>query len=64
MQDLIREYQAAADKLESRIKELTKLRKQARGNDAVILEKRIEVLQKEYWDICDTIGDMSLSQKR
>lgn len=64
MQDLIREYQAAADKLESRIKELTKLRRQTRGNDAVILEKRIEVLQKEYWDICDTIRDMSLSQKR
>lgn len=64
MQDLIREYQATANELESRIKELTGRKEQARGSDALLLEKRLEIMQKEYWDICDTIRAMSLSQKR
>lgn len=64
MQDLIKEYQVTADELEGRIKELTRQREQARGSDALLLEKRLEIMQKEYWDICDTIRVMSLSQKK
>lgn len=64
MQDLIKEYQATANELESRIKELTRQREQARGSDALLLEKRLEIIQKEYWDICDAIREMSLNRKR
>ena len=59
MQDLIKEYQVTADELEGRIKELTRQREQARGSDALLLEKRLEIIQKEYWDICDTIREMA-----
>ena len=59
MQDLIKEYQVTADELEGRIKELTRQREQARGSDALLLEKRLEIIQEEYWDICDAIKEMA-----
>lgn len=64
MQDLIEEYQVTANELEDRIKELTRRREQARGSDALLLEKRLEIMQKEYWDICDTIRAMSSYMNR
>lgn len=59
MQDLIKEYQVTANELQNRIMELTRRREHARGHDALLLEKRLEIMQKEYWDICDTIKEMS-----
>lgn len=60
MQDLIKEYQVTANELEGRIKELTRRREHVRGRDALLLEKRLEILRKEYWDICDIIREMSV----
>lgn len=64
MQELIAEYQEVAQKIRARIEELKQMLKNTRGQDALLMEKRIEVLWKEYWDTCDTIKEMFLSQKR
>ena len=64
MQELITEYQEVALKIRARIEELKQRLKNTRGQDALLMEKRIEVLWKEYWDTCDTIKEMFLSQKR
>lgn len=64
MQELIAEYQEVALKIRARIEELKQRLKNTRGQDALLMEKRIEVLWKEYWDTCDTIKEMFLSQKR
>ena len=64
MQELITEYQEVAQKIRVRIEELKQMLKNTRGQDALLMEKRIEVLWKEYWDTCDTIKEMFLSQKR
>lgn len=64
MQELIAEYQEVAQKIRARIEELKQRLKNTRGQDALLMEKRIEVLWKEYWDTCDTIKEMFLSQKR
>lgn len=64
MQELITEYQEVAQKIRARIEELKQRLKNTRGQDALLMEKRIEVLWKEYWDTCDTIKEMFLSQKR
>ena len=64
MQELITEYQEVAQKIQERIEELKQRLKNTRGQDALLMEKRIEVLWKEYWDTCDTIKEMFLSQKR
>ncbi len=60
MQDLIREYQVTAEKLESRINELRRKVPNTRGQDTILLEKRIDILQHEYWDTCDIIREMSV----
>lgn len=59
MKDLIKEYQSTARKLESRINELRRKVPNTRGQDTILLEKRIDILQHEYWDICDVIREMS-----
>ena len=59
MQDLIRECQVTAEKLESRINELRRKVPNTRGQDTILLEKRIDILQHEYWDTCDIIREMS-----
>lgn len=64
MQELIAEYQEVARKIRARIEELKQRLKNTRGQDALLMEKRIEILWKEYWDTCDTIKEMFLSQKR
>lgn len=63
MQELIAEYQEVALKIRARIEELKQRLKNTRGQDALLMEKRIEVLWKEYWDTCDTIRDMSRHNK-
>lgn len=62
MQDLIKEYQVSAKEIETRINDLKIKAQCARGKDALLLEKRIEILKIEYWELQEAIGEMSLEK--
>lgn len=61
MQDLIKEYQVSAKEIETRINDL-KIKAQCARGDALLLEKRIEILKIEYWELQEAIGEMSLEK--